>query len=105
MNDLAALTAKTGDEFLMLTLGGRRMIVRGSSQGFHGLVTEEWAKQMAAQGWRLSGHTHPILRGQSSLSSLMSSGGDRQILEIFGQQRSVIHNTLGDWSVFTPLGD
>ena len=105
MNDLAALTAKTGDEFLMLTLGGRRMVIRGSRQGFHGLVTGEWAEQMAAQGWRLSGHTHPIIRGQTSLGSLMSSEGDRIILGIFGQPRSAIHNARGDFSVFTPLGD
>lgn len=105
MNDLAALTAKTGDEFLMLTLGGRRMVIRGSRQGFHGIVTKEWAEQMAAQGWRLSGHTPPILSGQTSLGSLMSSEGDRIILGIFGQRRSVIHNARGDYSIFTPIGD
>lgn len=31
LNDLAALTAKTGDEFAMFTRGSQRMIIRGNA--------------------------------------------------------------------------
>jgi hypothetical protein len=100
MKDLAALTAHTGDEFLMLTRKGERLIMRGSQQGFHGVVDDVWAKQMASQGWKWSGHTHPVLQGMSDLGTLMSSGGDRAILQAFGQSRSLILNSKGRWSVF-----
>lgn len=31
LNDLAALTAKTGDEFAMFTRGSQRIIIRGNA--------------------------------------------------------------------------
>ncbi len=100
--DLAALTAHTGDEFLFLTLGGRRLIIRGNNEGFYGVVTEAWARKMASEGWRLSVHTHPLPRGMSDALSLIPSGGDIAILEIFKQNQSLIINSKGVHSIFGP---
>lgn len=104
-SDLAALTAATGDEFAAFTTGGRRLIVRGTSEGFHGIIDESWAQQMAAKGWRWSGHTHPVPEGLSPSAVLRSSSGDQAIAEAFGQNRSVIINPTGDWRIFGPKGD
>jgi len=104
MRDLAAMTAKTGVEFLMLTRRGKRLIIRGWERGFDYVVTPEWAQDKAAQGWRLSGHTHRKFQGQHPSVSLMSSDGDRAILEAFGQRRSCIYNEAGDFDVFE-VGD
>jgi len=105
INDLAALTAKTGDEFVMFTTGGRRLVIRGTDAGFHGIIDPAWAEGMAQKGWRFSGHTHPIYEGETSAMALRSSEGDRAIPSIFGQQRSVIINSAGDWRLFGPSGD
>ena len=34
MSDLAALTAKTGDEFAMFTKGGERLVIRGGASKY-----------------------------------------------------------------------
>ena len=103
--DLAALTAATGDEFAMFTAGGHRLVVRGTSEGFHGIIDPAWAKSMAQRGWRFSGHTHPIPMGVDPGAVLMSSPGDRAILSVFGQQQSAILNSVGDRRLFNPEGD
>lgn len=95
-NDLAALTAMTGDEFTVFTRGSQRMVVRGDSTGVPLSVSELEALRDA--GWRWSGHTHP---GTDDLV-LDASGrpGDRMVLEIMGQDRSMIANSRGARSVF-----
>ena len=50
MPDLAALTAKTGDEFAMFTKGKKRLIVRGNAYMVNIELKE--AELLAAQGWR-----------------------------------------------------
>ncbi|HWO21689.1 MAG TPA: DUF4157 domain-containing protein [Kofleriaceae bacterium] len=96
VNDLAALTAKTGDEFTVFTKGNQRMIVRGTPNGVDMSVAELTAMKKA--GWKWSGHTHP---GTSDLV-LDASGhpGDRMVLEIFEQDRSLILNSRGARNVF-----
>lgn len=89
MKDLAALTAQTGDEFAMFTKGGERLIVRGNHTRVD--IVEEEAVQMAAAGYRWSGHTHP---GAEELT-LFPSDGDCKILKAFGQDQSVIYNSFG----------
>ncbi len=95
-NDLAALSAATGDEFAMFTTGGRRMIMRGSPGTVP--VTPAQAEALSAQGWRWSAHTHPdgILR---------SSAADRAVLAPFSNQRSAILDPFGGRSLFSPVGD
>lgn len=96
MNDLAALTAKTGDEFTVFTRGGERIIVRGTSSGVNMSIDE--LTTLKSEGWKWSGHTHP---GTSDLV-LNASGhpGDRMVLEIFEQERSLILNSRGARNVF-----
>lgn len=94
MKDLAALTAKTGDEFAMFTKGGERLIVRGNSVRVN--ITAEMAKSLAANGYRWSGHTHP---GLDELTT-MASYGDVEILKAFGQMQSAIYDSLGRHQIF-----
>lgn len=98
LNDLAALSAKTGDAFAMFTTGGRRMIMRGDATTVP--ITREQAKSLSVQGWRWSAHTHPD-------GVLRSSGmdGDRGILAPFRNQRSAILDPFGGRSLFSPAGD
>lgn len=103
--DLAALTAKTGDEFAVFTTGGRRLVVRGTSRGFHGAIDEKWAIEKAKQGWRFSAHTHPIPRGVRSDAVLFSSDGDKKILRLFPNETSAIINSKGDYLIFDAGGD
>jgi RHS repeat-associated protein len=103
--DLAALTAATGDEFAVFTTGGRRLVIRGTSEGFHGIIDDAWAREMAAKGWRWSAHTHPAPQGVSPSAVLRSSGGDQAIIRSFQQERSAIINPTGGWRLFGPSGD
>jgi len=96
--DLSALTAATGDEFAMFSVGGRRLIFRGDSGSVP--ITPDMASQLASQGWRWSLHTHP-----GGAGVLRSSIGDRAVLEAMGGQRSSIFNSMGQRSMFTPRGD
>lgn len=88
--DLAALTAKTGDEFAMFTLGSRRIIIRGNNNGVN---IKKWLPQLQSEGWTWSAHTHPGIRD----TVLNASGipGDRQVLKLLNQERSLILNSGG----------
>ncbi|MBC7783105.1 MAG: hypothetical protein H7144_04630 [Burkholderiales bacterium] len=99
LNDLAALTAKTGDEFAMFTTGGRRLIVRGSGDMIPINVAE--AQVLASQGWRWSAHTHPTVMTGNALSA---SAGDMAVLQTFNQSQSIILNALGQTRRFTKAG-
>lgn len=94
MKDVSALTAKTGDEFAMFTKGGKRLIVRGNSVRVQ--INVEEAAKLAADGYRWSGHTHP---GADELTK-MASEGDIRVLKAFGQEQSVIYDSLGQHEIF-----
>jgi YD repeat-containing protein len=83
MNDLRNLTMHTGDEFAMLTNKGQRMIMRGAG-GTIPTLNVNRAKELAAQGWRFSGHTH------TPGFQAVSSQGDKAVLQAFGQSRSAV---------------
>jgi hypothetical protein len=87
MMDLAALTAKTGDEFAMFTLGAKRLVVRGDAK-YVNIDTEKAAK-MNAQGYKWSGHTHV------KVGDVLPSDGDRVVLGAFEQEGSVIYDSEG----------
>jgi hypothetical protein len=97
-NDLAALTAQTGDEFAMFTTGGRRLIVRGTADGVP--ITPAMGESLASQGWRWSAHTHP-----GGASMLRSSIGDRAVLNAMGGEQSAILNSYGERALFSPAED
>jgi hypothetical protein len=95
MMDLAALTAKTGDEFAMFTLGSKRLIVRGNSTLVD--IDAEKASEMNTQGYKWSGHTHP---GENK-NVLLASDGDKAVLSAFNQNMSVVYNSVGQYQTFT----
>jgi len=94
MIDLSALTAKTGVEYAMFTKGQECLIIRGNEWRVN--VSEEYAKELAEQGYRWSGHTHPGVDG----NCLIASRGDKAILKQFNQSESVIYNSVGNFSRF-----
>ncbi len=94
MPDLAALTAKTGDEFAMFTKGNERLIVRGNAYMVN--IGLEEAEQLAKQGYRWSGHTHP---GMDFLA-MQPSDGDYEILDCFAQRSAVIYNSKGNFRTY-----
>ncbi len=94
MTDLSALTAKTGDEFAMFTKNNERLIIRGNSTMVN--IGIEQAKELAAKGYRWSGHTHPGV----NINCMISSPGDHAILDCFEQNVSVIYNSKGQFRTF-----
>ncbi len=94
MRDLSALTAFTGVEYALFTRRGERLIIRGSEYMTN--IDPETAAQMAADGWRWSGHTHP----SAGVNARTASSGDYRILEAFGQQYSMIVDIAGRFDIF-----
>ncbi len=94
MSDLAALTAETGSEFAMFTRKGDRLVIRGNTNMVN--IDIESAMQLAEDGYRWSGHTHP---GMDFLA-MQPSDGDYAILDCFRQETSVIYNSKGDFRTF-----
>ena len=86
MYDLSAITAVTNAEYALFTCGSRRLVIRGDYRHVELNVAE--AAELAAMGYRWSGHTHP---GYSQLC-LQYSEGDEEILRCFPHERSVIYN-------------
>lgn len=97
MTDIAALTAKTGDEFAIFTRGSQRMIMRGDSASVP--ITPEIAAKMSDEGWRWSAHTQPGLETRHTIAS----AGDQAVLEAFGQEHSLIMNSRGQANVFSTI--
>lgn len=92
--DIAALTAKENVEFALFTKGNKRMIVRGTQ--FETPVGEQRLRQLAADGWKFSAHTHPT----TGEWSMMPSPGDMDVLYLFKQGQSVIYNASGEFKLF-----
>ena len=95
MKDLSALTASTGNEFAMFTKGGERLIVRGNA--YRTPIGIKDAKELREEGYRWSGHTHPGI----DHNCLQASSGDIEVLNVFGQEFSVIYNSIGAYQVFS----
>ena len=94
LNDLSALTAKTGDEFAMFTRGSQRMIVRGGPTNVN--INGIKAQELASAGYRWSGHTHPGIGRNVKIPS----PGDLFILSNFKQTRSVIYDSGSKFNIF-----
>ena len=100
MKDLSALTAKEGVEFALFTKGGERMVVRGGTD-INGKsivnIDINKAKQLNADGWRWSGHTHPGVGTNVKIESIQ----DIKILKEFTKQiESVIYDIFGNYRRF-----
>lgn len=94
MADLAALTAETGNEFAMFTKRSDRLIIRGNEKMVN--IDVDAAEQLAKEGYRWSGHTHPGM----DFIAMQPSDGDYAILDCFKQESSVIYNSKGDFRTF-----
>ena len=94
LSDLAALTAKTGDEFAMFTRGSQRLIIRGNPYSVN--INGDLAQQLYNAGYKWSGHTHP----GTGFNVKIASEGDRFILEQFNQSRSSIYDSSGQFDIF-----
>lgn len=94
MKDLSALTAKTGVEFALFTRGSERLVIRGEID--HVNVTIKKAAQLAKEGYKFSGHTHP----GGTANVLLASGDDYEILKIFNQTQSVTYNSKGQYMTY-----
>ena len=94
MADLSALTAETGHEFAMFTRKNERLVVRGNEKMVD--IGIEEAEQLAKNGYKWSGHTHPGIDS----NCLIASAGDMSILECFDQKTSVIYNSKGNFRTF-----
>lgn len=94
MTDLAAFTAKTGDEFDLFTKGNERLIIRGNEYMVN--IGIETASALAADGFKWSGHTHA---GNDEFC-LYASTGDKLVLRCFEQEQSAIYNSKGQYLTF-----
>ncbi len=94
MADLATLTRYNKVEYSLFTKGQTRLIIKGDNE--HVEITPEIAEQMAKEGWKWSGHTHP----GTERVDVFPSPGDIHILKAFGQNRSVIYNANGSYRKF-----
>ena len=94
MTDLAALTAKTGDEFAMFTRRNERLIIRGDKRKVD--IDIDKAQELAKNGYKWSGHTHP----GDTFNCMFPSDGDKIILRQFKQENSVIYNSKGQFATF-----
>lgn len=94
MKDLAALSAHENVEFAVFTKKGKRLIIRGGRNDVN--IDEKKMAELARQGYKWSGHTHPV----TNSLELVPSEGDRCVLRASGRQYSVIYSSTGKKYVF-----
>jgi hypothetical protein len=95
INDIAALTARTNEEFAIFTNGSRRMVLRGNEGRI--VIPADLLRQLQSEGWRWSAHTQPGIEPFQRVAS----ASDQNVLRALGQEQSVILNSRGDRNVFT----
>lgn len=94
MRDLAALTAKVGNEFAMFTKGNTRLIIRGDKNSVN--IDVEQAKELCEEGYKWSGHTHPGITD----FCMEISDGDFAVWECFAQEFIAIYNSKGNYRTY-----
>lgn len=94
MKDLAALSAHENVEFAVFTRKGKRLIIRGGRNDVN--IDEKKMEALARQGYKWSGHTHPV----TNSLELVPSKGDRNVLRASGRRYSVIYSSTGKKYVF-----
>jgi hypothetical protein len=104
--DIACLTARTGDEFAIFTLGSRRMILRGDYKAIE--IPRILTDKLKAEQWKWSAHTHvqpgdlrPSGIGKSRKPSDLTPFGDRDVLATLDQEQSLLLDSIGRRRVFT----
>lgn len=99
IQDIAALTAKTGDEFAIFTNGNQRMVLRGNADRIE--ISPQLLEQLKNEGWRWSAHSQPGNR----IGDAVASAADQRVLRELGQSQSLIVNSRGDVNIFTQTSD
>ncbi len=95
IQDLAALSARTGDEFAIFTKGNERMVLRGNADRIE--VSPQLLQQLKTEGWRWSAHSQPGNR----IGDAVASAADQRVIRELGQNQSLIVNSRGDVNIFT----
>lgn len=89
LEDLAALTATTGDEYALFQKGTRQIIVHGSGSSWE--ITGELYEKIMDEKWEWVGHSHP------TIYDLRESEADRKTLAQFTwQEESSIIDLQGN---------
>jgi hypothetical protein len=99
IQDIAALTAKTGDEFAIFTKGNERMVLRGNADRIE--ISPQLLQQLKSEGWRWSAHSQP----GNQIADAVASAADQRVLRELGQNQSLIVNSRGDVNIFTQTSD
>jgi hypothetical protein len=81
----------------MFTLGSGRMIIRGDANLIQ--IPQDLFEKLKSEGWRWSAHTHVGCK-DLVLNASGIRGGDREVLQLLGQDRSLILNSTGRRNVF-----
>ena len=93
---LAALTAKTGDEFAMFAKNDVKIIIRGASNK-PWIVPDDLLRRIFDEKLRWTGHSHP------TTVNLEASVEDRETLhKLTWQKKSAVIDLNGDVKEFTP---
>ncbi len=106
--DIACLTAKTGNEFAIFTLGGRRMILRGDYKAIE--IPRVLTDKLKAEQWKWSAHTHvqpgdllPSGVGKLREPSDPTPLGDKDVLATLDQEQSLLLDSLGRRKVYSQV--
>lgn len=92
---LAALTAKTGDEFAMFAKGDTKIVIRGNTGGW--TIPKDLSRKVFDEQLRWAGHSHP------TTVNLAASDDDRKTLSLFTwQKKSTVIDLNGNTVDFTP---
>jgi len=94
MRQLRTLTSHTGDEYMMFSLGSKRLVLRGNG-GKVDLTPSSYDQvlKVVMGNGRYAGHTHP------PGNSLYPGPGDEPFLRSFGQRKSGIWGDDG-WNLY-----
>jgi hypothetical protein len=98
--DIVKMTRKYGEEFAIFKRGNDVILVNGDAKGIDlspAFINNINKYKNTNKPWVWVGHSHPGF----STSSLKASQADQGILNILGQDKSVIVNSRGQKSEFT----
>jgi RHS repeat-associated protein len=95
ISDMTRLSAHERVEFALFTRGGQRILMRGDLNSVP--FTPGMAKKWAQQGWRWSGHTHPVSGESPLVQSSWRRGSDQGVLWRFSQYGRQRYSAVYDW--------
>jgi len=94
MKDLAVLTSITGVEYALFERSDKYIIIKGNINSVY--ISSNMIAKLLAGRYNWIGHTHPGINH----NCLTPSDSDYNMLSVFGNKRSVIYNSVGQYYVF-----